>query len=431
MKADVLFVPAIGNNSMCFGETCVSVDHSLQARDVKRKITEYKRILGTMVGSGGWGKWEMPSFDFSTWMYGVGIVAFGMVTPSSLRGPLVIVGLATIVVGRVMGDEWGCTADLDRMRVNCGRGIFATDETDIGGYGAMVQNETLIGKYMLRRANLTVGTCFACMSLMQCVAMERLVDLAVSWGPAYGLETYKDYAQSPPIFDWSETVYVDVSTDGEEFTWLKSLVHSRTADKFKPKFVRTYDRKVNITLIHSGQKKPQCNEVLHMGLEPVRWYRSLYPTLVYRMAKVTSNLCQNSTLVSASRGGFTIHSDEAQWLKTNATQIVEMRIVQLRGCLWPEEQLVGGMQKGFMRNRAGLASPRGSVIPGYTRPGNEFWNRVPFTMQLAWCPGTNVTVDPECVKRTSMMSEGPNGLIKQWCPECMMYVVPCACKYAG
>lgn len=36
-------------------------------------------------------------------------------------------------------------------------------------------------------------------------------------------------------------------------------------------------------------------------------------------------------------------------------------------------------------------------------------------MQLAWCPGTNVTVDPECVKRTSMMSEGPNGLIKQWC----------------
>lgn len=181
-------------------------------------------------------------------------------------------------------------------------------------------------------------------------------------------------------------MYVDVETGGANFTWLKTVYHSRMADSLKPHFARANERKVNITLVHSGQRNPGCAEVMHLGLEPVRWYRGFFPTLVYRVAKVTSQLCQNSTMVSASRGGRTIHSDEAQWLVTNGTQIVEMRVLQLRGCTWPEGALVGGMRKGFMRQRAGLASPRNAVIPGYSRPGNEFWERVPFSMRLEWCP---------------------------------------------
>ena len=68
-----------------------------------------------------------------------------------------------------------------------------------------------------------------------------------------------------------------------------------------------------------------------------------------------------------------------------------------------------------MRKSASLASPIGADLPGYTRPGHEFWNRVPFKMQLQWCPGTNVTVDPRYIKRTSKYSKGPDGLIKNWC----------------
>lgn len=154
---------------------------------------------------------------------------------------------------------------------------------------------------------------------------------------------------------------------------------------------------------------------MNIGLEPVKWYRSFKPTLVYRTVPVVSRDCQNSTIVSATRGGMTIHTDEAQWLVTNATQIVEMHITELRGCTWPDSVLVGGYRKGFMRRSAGLASPLGADLPGYARPGPEFWERVPFGMQLQWCPGTNVTVDPSCTKRTSKFANGPDGLIRNWC----------------
>lgn len=107
--------------------------------------------------------------------------------------------------------------------VNCGRGIFATDETMIGGYAALVQNETLIAQYMVKKANRTAGVCFSCMSEMQCVAMERLVDIAVAWGPTYGLQTEKVYIKGAPIFDWSESSHLGVEVDGKVFPWLRRL----------------------------------------------------------------------------------------------------------------------------------------------------------------------------------------------------------------
>lgn len=139
----------------------------------------------------------MPSLGLPSWIWGVLGLGVSVMAPRSIRGPLVVVSLAAIVVAKVAADEWGCAVGTDRKMVNCGRGIFATDETRISGYDAMVQNETLIGQYMLKRANLTAGACFACMSVMQCVEMERLVDIAVSWGPAFGLETIKSYPPSP------------------------------------------------------------------------------------------------------------------------------------------------------------------------------------------------------------------------------------------
>lgn len=412
-SAEALFVPRLGLNKVCFGETCVSIEHKFKVRDVMRKITEFKGLAEKKLLSWGIKNFHIgfPSWSLPNWMYGAGLMAAGVTVRGPMKGPLMVSGLAAMVIGQVVGQEWGCTIDFNRKMINCGRGIFATDETMIGGYAALVQNETLIAQYMVKKANRTDGVCFSCMSEMQCTAMERLVDIAVAWGPTYGLQTEKVYVKGPPIFDWSESAHLDVEVDGKVFPWLRRSIPRGLVRAFTPKLNHT----VNITLIHAGQQPAQCTEILNIGLEPVKWYRSFKPTLVYRTVPVVSRECQNSTIVSATRGGITIHTDEAQWLVTNATQIVEMHITQLRGCTWPDSVLVGGYRKGFMRKSAGLASPQGAELPGYARPGPEFWERVPFGMQLQWCPGTNVTVDPNCVKRTSKYANGPDGLIKNWC----------------
>lgn len=58
--------------------------------------------------------------------------------------------------------------DMDRFSLNCGTGLFTTDEHWEGNYGLAVQNETIIASYLLEKVRNNTHLCVECATSSQC-----------------------------------------------------------------------------------------------------------------------------------------------------------------------------------------------------------------------------------------------------------------------
>lgn len=155
--------------------------------------------------------------------------------------------------------------------------------------------------------------------------------------------------------------------------------------------------------------------------------------------------CDTKLLGAAIKGNKSVHGDPGLWMVSaeidGVWQITELTLAESRRCMWPDSHTVWG--RNVLESELILPPTYGGPVTnmnkrrGYATQVSGPWNHVPLKVVFEECPGTTVTIEPNCTKRSeSVRSTTDSGkIISDWCcRSCTMppltYRTPDGCWYA-
>ncbi|AHW82954.1 polyprotein [Nhumirim virus] len=137
-----------------------------------------------------------------------------------------------------------------------------------------------------------------------------------------------------------------------------------------------------------------------------------------------NDLCDSALLGAAVKGDVAVHGDPGMWMesvKNRTWELVRLSLGEIRRCIWPDSHTIWG--KGVEESKLILPPSLGGPVSwhntrtGYATQTAGPWHLAPLEVKFELCPNTNVTLDRNCTgRKPSARSTNKHGkIIPEWC----------------
>ncbi|AAV34152.1 polyprotein [Aroa virus] len=137
-----------------------------------------------------------------------------------------------------------------------------------------------------------------------------------------------------------------------------------------------------------------------------------------------TEVCDTKMIGTGVKNDRAVHSDLGYWIESrkNLTwEISRARLIETKACIWPRSHTLwsDGIEETQLIIPKSLGGPRSrhNMRSGYKTQINGPWDQIPLDIKFEECPGTSVTVTPNCGGRgPSARSTTASGkVIADWC----------------